>query len=124
MSREKVIIMSCLLGLTICNLIRKTESTTKSFKNLKHYEDDQYFYENEIIFNKRGHSVCRRDRSWNNPNLPLWSKLKYAGDPNLPDTSQSVVRSYPMFFFEFNENHQIIDKASRKILGGIILFFK
>jgi len=67
--------------------------------------------------------VAKRDQCWKNPHLPYWSKTKYAGDSNLPDTSLKKSGSYPMIFFKFNKDHKIVDKESEEIIESKIKIF-
>jgi hypothetical protein len=58
----------------------------------------------------------KRDQSWENPDIPFWSQVKYAGDKDLPSTDLETIRSFPMNFFKFNKKNQIIDHESKKVL--------
>lgn len=64
----------------------------------------------------------QRGKDWKNPDLPFWSNLKYAGDKNLPTQSLRKIRSFPMNYFEFDENNRILEKGSKALLPGILLY--
>jgi len=59
-----------------------------------------------------------RDRTWKNPNLPIWSKVKYGGDKNPPDQSFKILRSYPMDNFEINDKNEIVIKGTNIVIEG------
>ncbi len=121
---KKLVLLICLFGISMGNLIQKMESISCSLKNMQDKLDDDD--DDKCSFSQNKFTVEGRDRSWKNPNLPFWSKLKYAGDSQLPDTSQKLSRSYPMFFFAFDENNNLIDKESETAVKGIYnknLFF-
>lgn len=103
-----------LFGITFSNLISNTESISNSLENAQEELD----YDDEDHKPNLKYKVEPRDKSWKNPNLPYWSKVKYAGDKQLPDAIQRPSGSFPMFFFEFDEDNNLMDKESKTLLRG------
>jgi len=74
----------------------------------------------EILSNKKFFEhpyLEERNKRWKNPNLPLWSEVKYAGDKNFPDMSLSTSGTYPTFFISIDENG-IFDKITQDNVPG------
>ncbi len=62
-----------------------------------------------------------RDQTWINPDLPLFSKIKYGGSDKLPNSSDKILRSWPMYEFDINENNELVEKGTNIVIECIFI---
>lgn len=112
----------CLIIIIMCSGIINSSVPPQYYQECDHYDQGCREIKAAEADHTNNIEPENRDHSWKNPNLPFWSKIKSAGDDNFPSADLKKIRSYPMYFFEFNEKYQIIDKETKQVLECNFLF--
>lgn len=96
------------------------------YNGLSEAPKDQNQNENEEYRTKKtkfDNKKPLRDRTWKNPQLPLWSKTTYGGYDKLPSLEFKPLRSYPMIYLDINNKNQVVAKGTNRVIKCKILNF-